>query len=849
MSLKGNITLTNINTSGYGFVFNKDKVTYRVVEENGFKQVALNPPILSIQPINTEGAATLSKDSYELRIYSLSLVTGKSGEEYQDFGDYFLTTSPLAEDQYITEGADAVTNFLSYDELTESWLLNLENLANRRSSLPVENDTDSFFLTQYQQVLEYLMTNICSNEALLAIELLINKVPVARYYIPITLIPSFSTARLDLNADGIVAAIGQSKLDFSDKGLTIYNNGIQIINDGEESFYVRQNADGKHILTLHGTIYAEDGVFGGELKAAKGTFSGDLAAAGGTFSGELRAAKGTFSGELAAATGTFAGDLFVGDLNKEYIAISNDSDNPGIYHYNRKNNLSNFKINTNGQVIAKDIQLERGNIGRINFNNSEIYTDSWSITPETATFNNIVASGKISSAIFEQGKLQTCGGTFIFKDASNISSLTEIEQYNYQIEGIEEGFLRENHLYLVTNSSRSYSFFAEYQNDVLVAQKAPPADIGLFDLILDLGEVNSTGLPEDWLIGINSTVNKLGAAGLSENSITFSAVERDNNNQYVLSPKIILGRIPRGILEKDSAQTYGLYAESVYLTGTLTTKYSVETDDSEKVTHYAGINTISGAPFNDAITNNQIDDKTNIIFWAGARGTSEVDIQQSNFQVTDQGTLYAKDAYFTNSLLANAQIESSVLVASEIIGRPDKAALKISDSDVGIEFHGPDAIRDQSTGEIISPPKLLVDSNKMELRVPLIFNTNRNFDIEQISVLAKKLFIANENSNSGLLVTPQGFGLFKNANDYLKKVNLDDNVIEDFSIIYKNNDLILATRLKTEKIPKVKINEANTVIMNELDIQNNYTLTGVGRRAEYRIIEENNTYGFDLYVY
>ena len=88
----------------------------------------------------------------------------------------------------------------------------------------------------------------------------------------------------------------------------------------------------------------------------------------------------------------------------------------------------------------------------------------------------------------------------------------------------------------------------------------------------------------------------------------------------------------------------GLYADNVFLNGSLTTKVD---EDS-----YAGINTIGEA------TATVFDDKdqSRIIFWAGSASSTNLDIQDAPFQVTEKGSIYARKGIFRDSIISDSVI-------------------------------------------------------------------------------------------------------------------------------------------------------------------------------------------------
>jgi hypothetical protein len=110
-------------------------------------------------------------------------------------------------------------------------------------------------------------------------------------------------------------------------------------------------------------------------------------------------------------------------------------------------------------------------------------------------------------------------------------------------------------------------------------------------------------------MGINSSNVAAGDGSILPHGFTITEYGRSNENYM---PNLFLGDL-RSLNQASNNryEGYGLYADNVYLNGSLTTKSS----DTGK---YAGVNTLSGIQgATDIIGTN-----SNIIFWAGANGTS-----------------------------------------------------------------------------------------------------------------------------------------------------------------------------------------------------------------------------------
>ena len=710
------------------------------------------------------------------------------------------------------------------------------------------------------------------------------------FSIPVTWAIKDSLATFSTKADSIVAAIDESKLSFSRDGLNIYNNGIKISLEKEELvedketgeavlekttetvFEIRTDSQGKNpYLYLNGTGYFNGGgVFSGNLSAAGGTFSGTLNAVDGEFTGSLTAASGTFNGQLVAAKGEIE-RLTIGDTETSYISL--DSVN-GIQHfqtvfeYTNENNLeekiakviSSFEINVKTGLIRADaIQLSEGTIGNLSFKDSQIYANSgaWSINENTATFNNIVASGRFSSAVFEHQQLQLCGGTFVFKDAyifedvlsTNLSSEGFKPNIKYGSDAnSNKELLKENNLYLITNTNRSLRFFAKYQKKseieddwyLIPYNDVPKLAQVSYNLIIDLGSIYNATNPKDWVIGINSTASNSLENGLASNSITFSSVEFDESlKTYKFMPKIILGKIPANTFLDGNNETYGLFAESAYLTGTLTTKYKESSGIG-----YAGVNTLSTVQFNkqNKFTGLNIEaDSSNIIFWAGASGVDGKFIQDAKFQVTSNGSLYAQQGYFEGSILTKATIEAATLKASSIIGSEDNSApLKIYDSDKGIEFY-------DTNGEDLI---MAINSNKLLLSSSISFENyiKNDFAILNASLYGDKIALTSRETNTSILIDAQKMNFY---NQFLDEKNSygDSESIYNLCLKNKNNRSYLAINKYNTELYSFSDNFLE--IKPEIKIFDNFIFSDNEERtvAEYkRSFLNGSCNGLDLYI-
>ena len=311
-----------------------------------------------------------------------------------------------------------------------------------------------------------------------------------------------------------------------------------------------------------------------------------------------------------------------------------------------------------------------------------------------------------------------------------------------------------------------------------------------YDFALVLGKNVNEGQLKDWIIGVNATSRDIDSLGLKRNSISFASITRQANN-IDFNDEVIIGQIPLKVIDpvtyRDSFDTTsGLYATSVFLTGTLTTHY---TEGSEQ--KYAGINTLSSTPF--MIERMKDNDTSPIVFWAGAESTKFEDIQNAPFQISSNGSLYASRGYFTGSIITDTTIEASKIIATTIYGREDGKALTIQDADIGIDFND----RNGKTIFQVAQDHFLINKNVNKINIPSlhISNADNAFDSNTIFLDQNAIYFGNINSN---IIENQDlkstFYLEKNKSNYFNwAINFND---ENDELEFNYHNLTLAKMVK-----------------------------------------------------
>lgn len=294
-------------------------------------------------------------------------------------------------------------------------------------------------------------------------------------------------------------------------------------------------------------------------------------------------------------------------------------------------------------------------------------------------------------------------------------------------------------------------------------------------------------------------------------------------------PNLLLGNLTK--LNLDNITGYGLYGENVYLTGSLVTE--VKHSDGTKTT-YAGVNTRDGVHaniFDDKPVSYK--DRSRIVFWAGAKSNKDNDIKDSPFQVTEDGSFYARQGYFTGSIITEASISAATLTASKLYAidiyggtENNAAALTIHDTTNGIIFAS-----DRSNTELLrindssfssnGDNKFIKINNNIIDFIGDTFNTKSTNDSFYLTIKNDKIIGIQEKGESPDLEISD---LSLNTNFEIKFNNISKMLI-------KNDEGIDKTTLSSQ-------------IVN-IDREVHF-----GDKMKYQQVSDsdNNLIGYDLYV-
>lgn len=539
-----------------------------------------------------------------------------------------------------------------------------------------------------------------------------------------------------VNARNITAAVDSSALSFSANGLVIQNGGFQIVevlpNKAPKILLSYDELGGLHIEgsgSFTGKIYADEGNFKGSIEAESGVIGGfkiNPYSLTSTFLKDngkpyiqLIGEDYILTKDSSPQTGKtyyyknvsdkyieFEGEDFEDDVDyfeqnggkivAENIelgsgAIINDYLKLGtayIYNPKQHNNLlisagsdteneGYLKIYDTGNIDLGNIKLQGQNsIINLNSNDAKITAgNNVIITPGRSVFNNVDITGTLHTSVFEVGKVQTAGGAMVFKEGAEIDTIVSSgNNYNFTTKTLIN--LKQNSIVgFVKDNGVIYGVISSAVDHVYTTTTNITGCTNVIQLADSNGNNNYVN---NLIIGINSGESEE-KTGLYPQALTMRKITGYSNTtvDYDSKPVLVLGQLNN--LGIDGVDGYGLYGQNVYLTGSLITEVS---EDS-----YAGVNTLDGVSatkFGEGAD----DDTSRIVFWAGAKGKTVKEIQESDFQVTEQGSIYANKGIFEGAIISNSYVQAARLYVAHIYGgnEQNSAALNIHDTANGILF-------------------------------------------------------------------------------------------------------------------------------------------------------------------
>lgn len=680
--------------------------------------------------------------------------------------------------------------------------------------------------------------------------------------IPLSWGTSKDMTKLSVYANEIYASIQSTALTFNANGLQIKNGGLEILNNENDTVF---SADENGNLLIIGNIIATSGTFTGEVHANSGTLY-DLAVNGritvndylyidgrATIEGTENPKIGIYSSnyDLAADTGFFlseTGGIYAADITlgksatiADFIKMGNAWIlNPLINnnHFLRIGdaNTYNFLVKQDGSIyssggltiagISNYIggSLKVGNElnyvlldGTNQSISSSDYIDTnstgWSLKSDgTAILNNAIIRGSIKGAVLEYDEIQAIGGIIIVRPSTIIKDVTikDATTVTLTLENVT-GFQENDYCTIQTGpSALEITWFTihlvGFNNQVEIAYEDDINNL-IGKPLVDFGKKGSIG------IGINSS----GADSLvTSNAISVFALDIIEESQ-IIDTKVILGKIPNESKYGMLANTYGLYAENVYLKGALISEYNEMS---------SGINTKSSI----AETDNHFLQRGNILFWAGAVSLDAEDIQNAKFRVDSLGNVYAGSGYFsgtiiTDAIITAAEIQTAVITGiakDEETGEYKQAALTIKDADIGLSFVGNGQVRAELSNTVFS-------LNTIDFKVGTSFIVNKQSTLQTPFITIPNIV---ENTEQSITIQPTRIDFF----DYLN---------EDFSIcaVAYNNGLQLIEKDKEVML----LTKTMTTVQTPITFKDSLKM---GEDVEIKQVKDENdrVIGYDLYI-
>lgn len=609
---------------------------------------------------------TFSPENLQFAIYKDQTAPGSDIYYEQIRGlskdNFSISVYNINTDQYV----DIPSNFINFDETQDVFNIDLYNLS--QGTLAFDILLEEECLVKYSYLLE-------SEEGNFNLVDYLN----VRYGI------KKDMAALSVEAGKIVQSIQDSYLTFSATGLTIQNGGFQILNrNGDPVLW--SSADTGN-LTVTGTIQADAGYFAGELRSKSGFFEGTITAKSGKIGGfnilEDRLTSEKTHVKVIDEQDTYIPNIILDGTNGQIIAhnivLGSSAEiedylkigeafiyNPNIYE-NKFIKAGNINLKQTGILNLGSIEMHGGDETTQAYMKSE--NGNWLIREDgLAIFNNIYADNvHLQDTILEIGTVQAMGSLMIFKDSWTITSANNniITVDGLTNLSIDDWIYSGKNIYKIINLT---------QTDIttITLNKTYVLDDGL--IITKFGKASNFQNPGFILsiLGEQAIIND-NRAFASGNALTISDFIEENG-ALTYTKRLVLGQLD-GAIDKNITG-FGLYADNVFLNGSLTTKV----DDNS----YAGINTIGETTAN-VFGNN---DNSRIIFWAGSTSSSNIDIQKAPFQVTEMGSIYATKGVFKDSIISDSSIQGADIYAARIHGgtTDQSNSLSIYDTSMGIIF-------------------------------------------------------------------------------------------------------------------------------------------------------------------
>lgn len=487
-------------------------------------------------------------------------------------------------------------------------------------------------------------------------------------------------AKFSVKANGIYASVRDAGFEFNEEGLTI-SGGSLIIKEpsfGETVF----EADEK------GNLF-----FKGEINSQKGLLSGWV-----IDETEIRDSRKEENGSIIEGTV----GLSSADESNESCRYYPDSSSPIRFWAGANISSSNemnytFAVSQDGTLYANnanvvgDVIAESGRIlntfyvGPNNSTGIIIHGDKdssyigsmryasgalgggWTISSDgSAEFNNVSVRGKITSSVFEYGHISSIGGSlyvaptyYTENNSGSIAKKDGAYTVSWTIKGsIDEAFgsgrsIAEGDFLLIDGNVFLNSQMFHLSNVLATIGEIPQIENDGSQVLTISFSSNEESLENGYFqpgttivyYGSSSARSGLYLTAMGQNA-PYLEIYNNSPIETAPIPAVRLGNLS-GIVDSDFPEInlsgYGLYSSNAYLRGQL-------------MLPNAGVTNQTG----------KTKGNSDIRFWAGL-DEDKTNIEDANFIVTQDGSLYAKKGVFEGVVKANDSEFSGTIKAAGIL--------------------------------------------------------------------------------------------------------------------------------------------------------------------------------------
>lgn len=730
------------------------------------------------------------------------------------------------------------------------------------------DDISDYSALSYQHFLEILLTG----QFVIRLKYWVDDIAQVEQLLTIQLANSYYDAKFALWQDSIIQSVENNKLVFSSEGLELTNAKFTIGDENTTYFTFDPKAQDPK-LQVTGKMQIDDGKFTGHITATSGTV-------GGITIKEQSIKADDFT--LSSTEGIIADKIQIGANAHitDYLQIGN------AYIYNP--NLHDRLFIKAGDTSITDTGLMQLGQIRLDGAQSQINGSNWSITNHQAAFSNVSVAGELSTVAFTNQTIQSVGSTLILKSHYRATSVEYDSANNtliFTIPGLStlspditkvwvtisgpEAVWDTKSIILTRNAEGGFVYNITTNNplNTIIARVfGVEGDFTILqnrvDELLFIYVADNTIQTTEILTLTGDTHHFLGGP----QSLTITKVNRDDASIRA-TPTLVLGLLDENTLNykipETMLNTYGLYAENVFLKGQLSASSIIQGQNI-----YSGIHTDSNVSMSDIDQLNlpQADDSP-IVFYGGAVNDTinptVIDYSSANFIVTQAGSVKATNAYLQGSLIADSYIEGAILKTAKIIGTgyipttdvkaQDKTYyVKENHNYIVIEFNINDVL---PTDTIIyeKEASLVIEEND-NISDGIVFKTNKNGQlVETLKIAQDKMsFKGTDFISFAQDETSQDILTIQNLDNITtRSINIEDLIIHNNIIAnYKSNlelDINDSFDFIRQGITDVSISATATEIHNNMQLFDNLELINVagGKNISYKKASDK---GYDLFI-